>query len=304
MSYKTIKAALCITALSLIAMPVAHGQEIKSIKEARVKEAKELEAMLKQLDSALIKLKALLNPKFTLVQYDVRHLLYRPEDRIAPSLSIPSASAGYRTNKGGGSLSFGDDEENYEGAIIDPDKLTEAIRDLADEDDWEDPATVEVNGGFLIVYQTKRTHARIRKTLDALVSASLRSIQMEVCFYSLPPELKRSLGQAALLNKGLIAKNVLQSLDLAIANKKAKMRGNAILTALSDQKVYLHQGFEQSYVATIERSSGGTGMTTATVSDPIIEVLRTGMALDMRGTVIERGGSKQVAMDVCFTVAV
>jgi hypothetical protein len=305
---RTFITALCVASLCSLGFGQSTfaqdkvGEELEAKRARRAAEVKELEAMLKQVDSAMAKLKPLLNPKFNLVQYDVRHLLYRPDDRAAPQLSIPSNSAGYRTNKGGGgsSLSFDDESSEEEGGAIDPEKLTEIIMDLTGEEKWEDPASIEVNSGFLIVYQTKLTHARILSTLESLRKASVRSIQMEVCFYSLPAELKKSLEQAALSTKGLIDKKILAALDAAVKGKKAKMLGNAMLTALSDQRVYLHQGLEQSFVATIERSSGGTGGVIATVNDPIVKVLRTGMALDMRGTVIDRGGVKQVALDVRF----
>ena len=303
MKNKLICGALLMTLVATLS-PSASAQEKKlSKREARNKEIKELEEMLSKVESAMKKIKPLLNPKFELAQYDVRQLLYRPDDRIAPKLSIPSASVGYRTNKGkavGGTLNFGDDDESYENALLDPDKLLEILRGLTDEDAWEDPASIEVSGGFVICYQSKLVLERIESTLESLRKTASRSIQMEVGFYSLPPELKKSLEQSALMNKGLLSKKMLTVLDQAINSKKAEVLGNAMLTALSNQRVYLHQGFEQSYVATIERSSGGTGMAVATISDPVVEVLRTGLALDMKGTVIDRGGKRQVAMDVRF----
>ena len=69
----------------------------------RAAEVKELEAMLARVDAALAALEPLHAPAVTLEQYDVRHLAYRPADRIAPSLWVPSQSAGYRTASGAGS---------------------------------------------------------------------------------------------------------------------------------------------------------------------------------------------------------
>lgn len=303
MTSKLFRGALCLTLVFALSPSVFAQEKKLTKKELRNKEIKELEAMLAKVNTAIKKIKPLLNPKFELAQYDVRHLLYRPDDRAAPKLSIPSSSLGYRSNKGksaGGSLSFDDGEDEYENALLDPEKLTEILRGLADDDSWEDPASIEVSGGFIICYQSKVIQARIQSTLDSLRRTASRSIQMEVGFYSLPPELKKTLEQAALMNKGLLSKKMLTLLDQSVNNKKAEVLGNAMLTALSSQRVYLHQGFEQSYVATIERSSGGTGMAVATISDPVVEVLRTGLALDMKGTVINRSGNRQVAMDVRF----
>ena len=53
-------------------------------------------------------------------------------------------------------------------------------------------------------------------------------------------------------------------------------------------------------MSSFDRSSGGTGDVVASVSDPLVEVLRTGLALDMRPTLIGEGTRAQVSMDVRF----
>jgi hypothetical protein len=280
------------TLLLALTTGAARGQEEQ--------ERRELEAMLARVEAALAQLDPLVERKVTLAQYDVRHLMYRPVDRVAPALRLPSESAGFRTGAGAASFSF-DAEELQEGAMFDPDQLVTAVTSTVGEEEWDDPCSIEMHRGYLLVKQTAIGHARIRRLLDDLTRRALEAIQLEVGFYALPAELEEQVRLGAIESGGVLGPALLARLDDAVRDGGAKLVGNAALTALDEQRVYVHQGTEQAYVADYERSSGGTGQQTAVVPDPIIEILRAGLALDVRPTLVDTGDGARVALDVRFT---
>lgn len=274
-----------------------------SAQDPAAREVAELEALLARVDAALADLDALARPRFSFAQYDVRHLLQRPPDRVAPSLWVPSEAAGFRAARGGGgagAFCF-DSCEADAGAALEPDELEQLAVRAVGEDAWDDPASIEVHRGFLLVRQTLLGHARIRRLLDDLARPATRAVQLDVGFYHLPAPLERDLREAALAAGGVLDPALLARLDGAVRAGAARLTGSATLSALSEQRVYLHQGDERAYVADYERSSGGTGMVTETVPDPIVEVLRAGLALEVRPTVVDAdAGGPRVALDVRF----
>lgn len=290
-----------VVTLSLLLMiGTARAQDA-----AREREVAELQAMLARVEAALAELDPIVEPEVTLVQYDVRQLMHRPTDRAAPSLWVPSDAAGFRSgggapSGGGGSFSF-DDAEEAEGTVLDPDQLEVAVVNAVGEVEWDEPRSIEVHRGFLFVRQTALNHARIRRLLDALTRDAVRAVQLEVAFYALPAALEQEVRDAALVTQGVLSKETLARLDAAVRGGAARQVGSAALTALDEQQVYLHQGTERAYVADYERSSGGTGSVTETVPDPIIEVLRAGLALEVRPSVMGADDDDpRVALDVRF----
>lgn len=272
---------------------------------ARKAEIKELEAMLSKVDAALKTLDPVVKPAYELRLFDVRALLVRPIDRPAPSLTIPSRSAGYRTasgapkgKAGAGSLSF--EEAESEGSVLEPDKLEELIQNSIGEDRWDDPASIEIHRGALMINQTQAALAQTAKLLATLKARQLQSMQLEVGFYALSPAILNTLQESALKSDGVLSTAALALLDKAVGTKQATLIRSAMLTALNQQRVYLHQGSERAYVSEFVQSSGGTGTSIATVADPIIKTLRSGLALDMRPTLIERKSGRQIALDVRF----
>lgn len=277
--------------------------------DARARELAELEAMLERVEAALDGLRPLVAPEVTLVQYDVRHLLYRPEDRAAPSLKLAAdQDAGFRTGRGdvgAGVFSFDSCEAcEEEHGRMDEERLVLAVESaVGGVEAWEDPRGLTLHRGFLLVRQTALNHARIRRLLDALSEDALRAVQLEVGFYALPLELEQEVRDAALASRGVLSGHVLARVDAAVRDGAARRVGSAMLTALDGQRVYLHQGSERAYVADYERSAGGTGVAEAViVPDPIVEVLRAGMALEVRPTVLggADGGAPTVALDIRF----
>lgn len=268
--------------------------------KATDQEVRELEAMLAKVEAALVGFKPPAAPAVTLAQYDVRHLLYRPDDRVAPGLRLPSESAGFRTGAGASGVMSFDYERESDGVVLDLDQLEQAATNAVGEDEWDEPRAIRVHRGYLIVHQTPIGHARIRRLLDELTRRAVQAIQLEVGFYALPPALEDEVRLGALSSGGVLGPELLARLDDAVREGSARLVGNAALTALDEQRVYVHQGIEQAYVAAYERSSGGTGMVTAVVPDPIIEILRAGLALDVRPTLIDTGDGARVALDVRF----
>lgn len=284
-------------ALSL-ALLVGVGRAQDGVRE---REVAELEAMLKRVEAALAELEPLAAPEVILAQYDVRHLMHQPEDRFAPSLWVPSEAAGFRAGAGAaGSFSF-DSEEEYESTVLDPDRLESHLIEVVGEDEWDEPRSIEVHRGFLFVRQTALNHARIRRLLDTLTERAVRAVQLEVGFYALPLALEDQVRADALANRGVLSRQVLDRIEAAVRDGGARQVGSSTLTALDEQRVYLHQGTERAYVADYERASGGTGQITETVPDPIVEVLLTGLALEVRPTVVDaHGDDAHVALDVRF----
>jgi hypothetical protein len=279
-----------IAALLLVAAAPAGAQD-------RASEVEELEAMLERVDAALAQLAPLSAPPVSFAQYDIRHLLSVPQDREAPTLSIPSESAGYRTGNGGGTFSFDSAEDC--GAVLDTDQIEMMLTRAVGEDEWDGPRSIEVHRGFVLVRQTAIGHGRIRALLDDLSRRATRSVQLEVGFYALPPELEAEVRAAAIEKDGALDRAVLERLDRAVAAGGARLVGNAMLTALNGQRVYLHQGDERAYVSDYERSSGGTGEVVEVVTDAIVDVLRSGLALDVRSTILD-GDEPRAALDVRF----
>lgn len=295
-----MRALLLTSVLALALAPPAPAQE-----KDRAAEVKELEALLAKLDAALAATKTVAEPATTLELYDVRTLLSVPPDRAAPLLVVAADAAGYQTGAGapaGGAFSFDAGKEEEEGSALDSDKLVEVLTNAVGEEQWDEPRSIESHRGLLIVRQTALGHVRIRKTLDALFARAGTSIQLEVGFWHLGAELREEVRKAGLANDGVLPPEMLQRLEVAAGDVKAGARlvGATLVSALDGQRVYLHQGSERTYVADFELSSGGTGQVTATVPDPRIEVLRTGLAVDARPTLVQEGGRKLVALDVRF----
>ncbi len=276
----------CVFACLLFAGPL-QAQD-------REAEIRELERLLVDTERALDATRPLYEPKLEVVFYDVRQLYARPDDRAAPSLSIPSDAAGFRTGEGapvGGSFSF-DDEEEECGSGVDSDRLIELIESKLGEEDED--GSVETSGGILIVRKSARAHAKIRQLLAAFREAQLRSIQLEVAFYVLPDALQSEIVLAARRNRGVLDAKALARLDAAVAQSKARLARKALLTALSQQRVFLHHGTERAYVNSYRQVSGGDSQA-VTVAVPQVDVLRAGLALDMRPTLLSLG---RVALDV------
>jgi len=288
----------CAAFAALAALVLAGPAAAQEADQDRREEVEELEEMLRRVDAALAALEPLVDAETRLVQYDLRQLFYRPSDRRAPSLTIPGEGAGFRTSEGAG-FAFAEDEESADAGLLEPDQLVEIVAAGLGEDAWDEAgASLELHRGFLLARQTDVNHARIRALLAEL-RGEQRGVQLEVGFYALPADLQAAVEEAALASDGVLPPDVLGELDAEVGAGRARLVGSAMLTGLNRQRVFLHQGVEQSFVSDFERSSGGTGMVHEVVADPIVEVLRTGLALDVRPTLFG-GAEPDVALDVRF----
>lgn len=265
-------------------------------------EVEELKALLGKLDAAIAKHAALLDPAVTLEVTDVRGLLAaHPPDRAAPRMSVDSAAAGFQTARGGGGSFCFDGDEEPDGTVLDPDKLQELLVHAVGEERWEAPCSIEVHRGSLIVRQTAVGHERLRRALAALQADTWTAVQLEVGFWSLSADLREGLRRAALESDGVLPAASLAALDAA-AGKGARQLGATVVSALDGQRVYLHQGAERAYIAEVSQSSGGgTGKDEwVAVADPIVRVLRSGVTVDARPTLVRDGEREVVHLDVRF----
>jgi hypothetical protein len=284
---------------STLAQDKSPGDAAQSATTKREAEIKELQAMLARIDAALTALDPVVNPTMTFAQYDVRHVFYEPTNRTAPSLTIPADNSGFRSGAGGGGFSFEEDEWGG-GTLFDTDQLETLLMDTVGEDHWDEPASIEFHDGYLLVTQTEVAQSKIRRLLQGLKSDQTRSIQLEVGFYALPSDLQQEIQTAALGAEGSLSPKVLDRLDRAVKAGRATLSGSAMLIALNGQQVYLHQGGEQAFVGGFDRAAGGTGSLVQVVTDPLVEVLRTGLALDLRATLSGEGPRPRVSMEVSF----
>ncbi|HBP20723.1 MAG TPA: hypothetical protein DEA08_23410 [Planctomycetes bacterium] len=275
--------ALALLSCALLGGAPAHAQETRAQEIAR------LEKLLEQVEGALQELDEVAAPKQVWVEYDLRTLLKASVDRLAPSMALPTPDAGMQTAAGGkgaagGAFSFEESEEPA--GPLDPDQIVELVSASFLR---AHPAELQIHNGFLQLRTSAANHALARKVLDGLHADRQRRLQLEVGVYSLPRELQEALEQASLRADGVLPPQILTRLDAAVAAGKAKLIDGALLSSAGEQTVYFHRGLERSYVASFERSSGGTGSVVETVSKPLIEVLRTGVALEVRSTPLERG---------------
>lgn len=272
-----------LTTLCLLCAAPAFAQETPQAEQAR------LEKLLAEVEGALKKLRAANQPPVSWIEYDLRALFRSAPDRQAPSLKLPTADGGSQTaggaggGGGGGSFSF---EEEESGSGLDPDYVEELISAGFLEGH---PTSMRFAGGFLHLKTTAANHAIARAILSKLRRERLRCVQVEVGIYALPASLQAELERASLLSGGLLEAPALAKLDAAVARGQGKLVDAALLSSLGQQSVYFHRGAERSYVSSFERSSGGTGQIVETVSDPIIDTLRTGLALEVRPTILQGG---------------
>lgn len=138
--------------------------------------------------------------KYYLDILDVQDILSQIPDFPGPRIQVSGDSGGGGGGGGGGAgggqtLNFGDDDDSEEeGSVIDPEKLTELVRNSTGEDNWEDPASIEVHRGQLIVFQTPEVQKQIITVLENLRRNSGLFVQIETRFVSLFNDFLRDIG--------------------------------------------------------------------------------------------------------------
>jgi hypothetical protein len=278
-------AAFCL--LVTVSAAPALAQETPQAEQAR------LEKLLEKVDGALNKLRAVNDPPVTFTEYDLRALFRSAPDRSAPSLKLPTTDGGSQTAAGGGAGGGFSFESADEGSDLNPDYVEDLLQVGFLEGHKRE---MRFAGGFLHLKTTAANHAIARTILGKIRRQRLRCVQVEVGIYSLSPQLQEELERASLLSGGVLDAAALAKLDGAVARGEGKLADAALLSSLGQQSVYFHSGAERSYVSSFDRSSGGTGQIVETVSDPIVDTLRTGLALEVRPTVLE--GGRKIMLDL------
>ena len=127
--------------------------------------------------------------------YTVGDLLSRIPDFPGDKIRIRSDGGGGGGGAGaggGGSFSF-DDTEESEGSVLEPDKLKEIVEGAVGEV-WDEPASVEVHRGQMIVNQTREIHAQIKRVLQNLRRNTGLFVQVEARFIALNDDFLRDIG--------------------------------------------------------------------------------------------------------------
>ena len=125
--------------------------------------------------------------------YSVGDLLSKIPDFPGDKIRIRSDSGGGGAGGGGGGTFSFDDEEEAEGTVLEPDKLKEIVEGAVG-DVWEDPATVEVHKGQMIVNQTREIHTQIRQVLKNLRRNTGLFVQVEARFIALNDDFLQDIG--------------------------------------------------------------------------------------------------------------
>lgn len=299
-----------VLAVSLMA-GTASAQDADAAAEAKRKaEIRRLEGLLAKVEEAIETLRPLARPSFESRIYDVRSILSRPEDRRAPSLSVPRSSAGMRTGAGakagkGMVLSFGDDGSDDWSGGLDPDSLIERLMTQTGALDRGDGVGYSVISGVLFVRETAAMHARIAKVLEGLRADARRTVRVEVSVFELSDAESTALDRDSRDRKGVISAERFAKLESTVDAGQATLERRSLLSAYTGCRVFLHRGHERSIIAGYQVSSGGTGLVTATVAIPEMRVLRTGHAMDLRVDLGPgEGEERQVSLELRSMVSI
>ncbi len=137
--------------------------------------------------------------QYNLEIYDVQDLLSRipdfPGDRIRVAGNQGGGGGGGGGGGAGGAGAFSFDQaEDAEGTVIEPDQLEEILRNAVGEDAWEDPATIEIHKGQVIVNQTREIHGQLREVLRNLRRNTGLFVQVEARFINMTDDFLRDVG--------------------------------------------------------------------------------------------------------------
>ena len=126
--------------------------------------------------------------------YDVQDLLSRISDFPGDRIKV-AADGGGGGGGGGGSGGFSfDDEEEQEGNVLEPDQLEEIVTNAVGEDNWDDPASIEIHKGQIIINQTREMHAETRRVLKNLRRNTGLFVQVETRFVNMNDDFLRDIG--------------------------------------------------------------------------------------------------------------
>ncbi|MAW61100.1 MAG: hypothetical protein CMJ94_09705 [Planctomycetes bacterium] len=122
------------------------------------------------------------NTGHVLRNYEVRSIIRRLPDYEIPEVTI----------SGSGGVEFEPEplNEDREATLVTEDTLLTILG----VDDWEDPATAQIQEGTLIVYQQPEKHSEIRSILDDLRQSTNTSVEIRVRFLKVEDSFLQDIG--------------------------------------------------------------------------------------------------------------
>ena len=131
--------------------------------------------------------------EYVLEIFDVQDLLSRIPDFPGDKIRVASDQGGGGGGGGGGAFTFEEEEESG-GVVLDPDQLEQIITNSIGEDHWDDPASIEIHRGQVIVNQTRELQREIQRVLRNLRRNTGMFVQVETRFVRMTDDFLRDIG--------------------------------------------------------------------------------------------------------------
>jgi hypothetical protein len=191
-----------ITGLNITVSPAVDQEEVTvslRLREIPLEDALRIILEQTQLAMAFKNETLMITPpdeargEYHLEIYDVQDLLSKLPDFPGDKIRIAGDGGGGAGGGGAGSFSF-DTEEESEGQVLDPDQLETILTNSVGEDNWDDPASIEIHKGQIIVNQTRELHKQIREVLKNLRRNTGLFVQVEARFINMSDDFMRDVG--------------------------------------------------------------------------------------------------------------
>ncbi|RMG12258.1 MAG: hypothetical protein D6731_14275 [Planctomycetota bacterium] len=132
--------------------------------------------------------------EYVLEIYDVQDLLSAIPNFPGDTIRVAGDSSGGGGGGGaGGSFTFEENEEE-EGTVLDAEQLETIITNSVGEDNWDDPASIEIHRGQIIINQTREIHKEIRRVLQNMRRNTGLFVQVETRFIRMTDDFLRDIG--------------------------------------------------------------------------------------------------------------
>ena len=150
-------------------------------------------AQVRQRDDLVDKtgLGAVGRTRFVLIILD--HLIHLVQGRGEIVAGIVLLDQAARIGGGGGGFTFEEPDEG-EGKVLEPDALEDIIRNSVGEDNWDEPASIEIHRGQLIINQTREMLREVRRVLKNLRRNTGLFVQVETRFIRMTDDFLRDVG--------------------------------------------------------------------------------------------------------------
>ncbi len=177
--------------------------------------------------------------------------------------------------------------------LFPPENLPELIMMLGDEDDWDDPATIEVRGGQLCVRTTPAIHRQIGELVESMQTRLVPAIALDVQVVEGSLDLLGTLGLET-LGRGTLGAQQMAALRSALTDGSARHLGRQRLrsrNSLASEST----GTESHYLADYDVRRQKSGATSATA---VMGEVFTGLQVEARALPSLDGRSVRVDLDV------